>query len=576
MSDVKIKFSSDTKNFNDGVKNVNSSIAGLKNNALSFSKMGALALGGAAVFGLAKGFSSLGSAISDSVKKAADFETLNISLEVLTGSATTASKLLAEIVDYGATTPLEGGDIQKATETLLGFGVALEEVMPITKMLGDVSKGNGQKLSSLALVYGQVSSAGRLMGGDVLQMINSGFNPLNNISKKLGLTMIDTKKKMEDGEISIDMLKQAFVDATSSGGLFNGMLAKMGNTFTGKLSNLKDNLSQIQIAFGTGLNKGLITVLDNINELLPKFKDFASSSGKLMGDIITNLVNAFNDGKITDAISSAFTIALKNYGATYVSFFIFLAKLFAKTVKEELTPKSLRKDPNVLPSYDPQNPHPNTKTFEHYLSLLMGPMTGIPAYVYASNRRDQEADLKITNPSGPRDEFRSIKKEVSKWNLFNMSNNIDDFWNAGGGKPQPKVESVMGSTTPEEWKSLIDAAMLASNKAANEAKEKAAFTDSIKNLMFGNGVSDFTASLFDEVLPGVKRIKKDDNPFQLSGYQPVVKSLSKIGGGGLSKLGSGFGDPLVDLQKQTINQLKQIVKNTSKQTGNGVAVFGGN
>lgn len=38
-------------------------------------------------------------------------------------------------------------------------------------MLGDISQGNKEKFNSLSLVFGQISSQGKLMGGDLLQLI---------------------------------------------------------------------------------------------------------------------------------------------------------------------------------------------------------------------------------------------------------------------------------------------------------------------------------------------------------------------------------------------------------------------
>lgn len=88
------------------------------------------------------------------------------------------------------------------------------------KMLGDISLGNGERLQSLSLAFGQVQASGRLMGGDLLQMVNAGFNPLEAIAKRTGETMIAVKERMSAGGVSVNEVEQAMKDATSEGGRF--------------------------------------------------------------------------------------------------------------------------------------------------------------------------------------------------------------------------------------------------------------------------------------------------------------------------------------------------------------------
>jgi tape measure domain-containing protein len=158
-------------------------------------------------------------------------------------------------------------------------------------MLGDVSMGNGQTLQQLALVFGQITSAGRLMGQDVLQLINAGFNPLVQISKRTGESMLELKKRMESGGISSDEVAQAFKDATSQGGLFEGMLAKVAATTEGKISNLSDNIAKLKRDFGIGFNEGLKVALDAANEKLPKLEAAFKTAGDNMGNALTDAVS---------------------------------------------------------------------------------------------------------------------------------------------------------------------------------------------------------------------------------------------------------------------------------------------
>lgn len=281
-----VKIRADASQFDKTMVGVKSKLRSLTPSFTAIAATAAAA--GASIIALGYGISRM---VKSASQEAAKFETLSAQMEVLTGSTANAKKLLDELTTFGATTPLEQGDLQQASKTLLGFGITLDKVMPTLRMLGDVSMGNGQTLQQLALVFGQVSAAGRLMGGDVLQMINSGFNPLVQISKRTGESMIVLKKRMEDGGISSDEVAQAFKDATSQGGLFNGMLTKIAGTTEGKLSNLSDNIAKLKRDFGIGFNEGLKVALDATNEFLPKLEKRFAEAGMLIGNALADAVS---------------------------------------------------------------------------------------------------------------------------------------------------------------------------------------------------------------------------------------------------------------------------------------------
>ena len=167
-----------------------------------------------------------------------EIESLQKSFEVLAGK-TAGGNLFAQIKDFAVTTPMGMQELAKGAQTLLSFNTAAEDVMPILRAIGDVSMGNADKFNSLVLAFAQMRSTGKLMGQDLLQMINAGFNPLSVISEQTGKSIGKLKKEMEDGAISADMITKAFMDATAEGGKFHGMLGTMSQGIEGSISNLE-------------------------------------------------------------------------------------------------------------------------------------------------------------------------------------------------------------------------------------------------------------------------------------------------------------------------------------------------
>lgn len=160
-------------------------------------------------------------------------------------------KLQSEITKFAAETPLNTAGIQQAAKMLLQFNAATEDtVIPTLRMLGDVAGGDQQRLMGLALAYGQASSTGRLMGQDLLQMINAGFNPLQEISRTTGKSMAELKEDMEKGRITVDMLRNAFKTATSEGGRFKDGMKEASKTFDGLVSTMGDDLDGLKRTVG--------------------------------------------------------------------------------------------------------------------------------------------------------------------------------------------------------------------------------------------------------------------------------------------------------------------------------------
>jgi tape measure domain-containing protein len=220
------------------------------------------------------------------------------SFEVLLGGENAAKGLIKDIAEYAKKTPYEKLGLGDAAKTMLGFGIAQEKVMPNLKAIGDIAMGDANKMNSLALAFSQTASAGKLNGQDLLQMINAGFNPLNQISKTTGISIGELKKQMEDGGISAKMVEDAFVGATSKGGQFYGMADKMSNTLGGRWSTFMDNINEKFVAMYAYIEPLASLMMDFVNNgieaganamgwLISKFREGNPIVLALAGTILT-------------------------------------------------------------------------------------------------------------------------------------------------------------------------------------------------------------------------------------------------------------------------------------------------
>lgn len=203
------------------------------------------------------------------VKTAGDFEFMEAAISSLVGSEKEGLELMGQLKDFARISPLEVRDVTKAAQTLLGFNVELAKVPDMIQRLGDVSMGNKDRFNALTLAFAQTTSAARLTGEDLRQYVNAGFNPLQIMAEKTGKSMRELKDEMSKGAISVQMVEQAFIDATSAGGKFYKMSEKQSETINGQLAKLGDTIDRTLNEIGRsneGLIKGGITATSKLIE----------------------------------------------------------------------------------------------------------------------------------------------------------------------------------------------------------------------------------------------------------------------------------------------------------------------
>lgn len=258
------------------------------------------------------------------LKASSDFEQAGVSFSVMLGDAKKAKRLVNDLQNMANVTPFETQDLLDASKTLLNFGISAKEVMPDLQMLGDIAGGDKQRLASLTLAFSQMSSAGRLMGQDLLQMINAGFNPLEEIARRTGKSIGYWKDEMSKGNVSVEMVRQAFMDATSEGGRFYKMMDKQSETLEGRLSTMNDAyvllLRSISDGFVPALKDGAVVMTDVINqttESISKFNDWAATNTQVVGGLtdMSIAIAALAAGiPLTNTAVVAIIASMRNFG----------------------------------------------------------------------------------------------------------------------------------------------------------------------------------------------------------------------------------------------------------------------
>jgi hypothetical protein len=236
----------------------------------------------------------------NSLIAAGNYERLTTAFTVFLRSAFEAKNVLQDIQKLALKTPFTTEQTQQGARILLAYGVSGKQLIPILEQLSSVAAGTNVPLDRLALVYGQVKAAGRLLGQDLRQLVNAGFNPLQQISADTGVSLSELRRRMSEGKITFEDIQKAFISATSAGGRFYNLNTEVAKTLPGRLSFLKESFEIAMRDIGTAMlgggkdaTEGLIKLVDGLKTILVPAASVISFALSTIGKALESITTDF-------------------------------------------------------------------------------------------------------------------------------------------------------------------------------------------------------------------------------------------------------------------------------------------
>ncbi len=230
------------------------------------------------------GLSSAFGVLQRSISMQSEFEKNEVAFGTMLQSMEKGKILMGQLQKFAAETPLELPTLQSGASQLLQAGIEMENIIPVLRMLGDTASGDAQNLRGMVKAFSDVKQAGRLMGGEVWQFTNAGFNPLQEMAANLAKTLggdvnkhfTALKQKMEAGQISFNDVVLSFQRATSAGGRFAGGMLNASKTLDGLFSTLKDDIGGTLREIGKQIIEGLDLkqILKDVSSVAQAFTDW--------------------------------------------------------------------------------------------------------------------------------------------------------------------------------------------------------------------------------------------------------------------------------------------------------------
>ena len=183
--------------------------------------------------GLVTAGAGLGGVSAKILQLGARAETTRLSFQTMLGSIQAGDAMMARLDRFSNSTPYSGDQVNRAAKTLLGFGIAADDVENTLRKVGDVAAGSGTDFNELAAIYGKIYAKGKADSEDLNQMVEAGIPIVKLLGEEFGKSGDEIYAMASKGEISSAAISTAFDRMSGKGGVYANMMDQQSRTVSG-------------------------------------------------------------------------------------------------------------------------------------------------------------------------------------------------------------------------------------------------------------------------------------------------------------------------------------------------------
>lgn len=216
---------------------------------------------GTKAVGLAKGFVEMG------ISYNAQIEKYTTGFTNMLGSAQAAQEAMQAIQEDAARTPFDVASLTQANQLLISAGENAAYSRKVINALGDAvsaTGGGNAELSRMAANLQQIANVGKAATIDIKQFAYAGINIYQVLADYTGKSV----QEVQNMTISYDLLSQALIAASEEGGRYYNAMDTQSQTMNGRISTLKDNVSQLSGLMTGDLSSGIGVVIGHMNDMV--------------------------------------------------------------------------------------------------------------------------------------------------------------------------------------------------------------------------------------------------------------------------------------------------------------------
>jgi tape measure domain-containing protein len=232
--------------------------------------------------------------VSMGIEYNAQIESYRVGLTNMLGDAQAANEAMAAIQEDAARTPFSVDSLTQANQLLISAGENAGYSRKVIMALGDAvsaTGGGNAELSRMAANLQQIANVGKASAIDIKQFAYAGINVYQVLADYTGKTV----QEVQNMTISYDLLSEALIAASEEGGRYYNAMDTQSQTMNGRVSTLKDNVSQLAGLMTGDLSSGIGVVISNLNDMtVAAIEAYKTDGWKGLGEAILELNNPIN------------------------------------------------------------------------------------------------------------------------------------------------------------------------------------------------------------------------------------------------------------------------------------------
>lgn len=250
--------------------------------------------------------------VSMGIEYNAQIESYRVGLTNMLGDAQAANEAMAAIQEDAARTPFSVDSLTQANQLLISAGENASYSRKVIMALGDAvsaTGGGNAELSRMAANLQQIANVGKASAIDIKQFAYAGINVYQVLADYTGKTV----QEVQNMTISYDLLSNALIAASEEGGRYYNAMDTQSQTMNGRVSTLKDNVSQLAGLLTGDLSSGIGVVIEKLNGMVVAAQEAYKLDGwsGLIGKI-TGLTTVIDKAKSSAVGLKAVFDALKS------------------------------------------------------------------------------------------------------------------------------------------------------------------------------------------------------------------------------------------------------------------------
>lgn len=246
---------------------------------------------------------------------AANAEQVDIAFNTMLGPER-AKKMIADLVEFAKTTPFEMAGLNKATQQMLAYGFAANDIIPMLTDVGNATAALGagqQGIDAITRALGQMHGKGTAASQEMMQLTEVGIPAWEYLAKALHTDVAGAMEMVTKKAVSADVAIAAI--RAGMQGDFGGLMIKQSRTLTGVLSNLSDAatatiMKMYQTDSYKKMTDALSKLADPIQKLVESLMPLFERGMEALAAMATNAANAINQMSASDIQTIAKSIGM--------------------------------------------------------------------------------------------------------------------------------------------------------------------------------------------------------------------------------------------------------------------------